>query len=125
MRVLVLSNEVWNDIINGNNVTSNWFTGMNAEFANIYASPGLPFNQCCYEYFQITDKMMLKSICGKKAGKKVQLNASNEFNCAEKEPKKLYSFLKHISGSCLRFVRELIWILGKYDVNSIYRRFSA
>ena len=25
MRILVLSNEVWNDKINGNNVTTNWF----------------------------------------------------------------------------------------------------
>ena len=47
MRILVLSNEVWNDRINGNNVTSNWFEGMDAEFANIYASPDEPLNNCC------------------------------------------------------------------------------
>ena len=40
MKILVLSYEAWNDITNGNNVTSNWFEGMDAEFANIYASPG-------------------------------------------------------------------------------------
>ena len=33
MKILVLSNEVWNDKINGNNVTTNWFEGMKAEFA--------------------------------------------------------------------------------------------
>ena len=70
MRILVLSSEVWNDKINGNNVITNWFEGMQAEFANIYASPGEPFNQCCKKYFQITDLMMLKSILsGKNAGK--------------------------------------------------------
>ena len=37
MKILVLSYEAWNDITNGNNVTSNWFEGMDAEFANIYA----------------------------------------------------------------------------------------
>ena len=70
MKILVLSYEAWNDITNGNNVTSNWFEGMDAEFANIYASPGEPYNQCCQKYYQITDSMMLKSIIsGKKAGK--------------------------------------------------------
>ena len=59
MRILVLSNEVWNDRINGNNVTSNWFEGMDAEFANIYASPDEPLNNCCQRYYQITDSMML------------------------------------------------------------------
>mgnify|MGYP000460763869 CR=1 FL=1 len=62
MKILVLSYEAWNDITNGNNVTSNWFEGMDAEFANIYASPGEPYNQCCQKYYQITDSMMLKSI---------------------------------------------------------------
>ena len=52
MRILILSNEVWNDKINGNNVVSNWFEGMQAEFANIYCSPEKPFNKCCNEYFQ-------------------------------------------------------------------------
>ena len=70
MRILVLSNEVWNDKINGNNVTTNWFEGMKAEFANIYASPEAPYNTCCEKYFQITDTMMLNSIIkGLKAGK--------------------------------------------------------
>ena len=55
MKILVLSYEVWNDKINGNNVTSNWFEGMEAEFANIYASPGEPYNNCCQKYYQITE----------------------------------------------------------------------
>lgn len=113
MRILVLSNEVWNDKINGNNVTSNWFEGMDAEFANIYCSPEEPFNSCCTEYFQITDKMMLKSILRTKAGKIVSL--SDNTISAEAEPKKLYAFLKRISGHLLRLIRELIWIFGRYD----------
>ena len=51
MKILVLSSEVWNDEINGNNVTSNWFEGMEAEFANIYCEPGVPYNRCCKKYF--------------------------------------------------------------------------
>ena len=123
MRILVLSNEVWNDRINGNNVTSNWFEGMDAEFANIYASPDEPLNNCCQRYYQITDSMMLKSILkGIKAGKVLPVREYKTYNreaAAEAEPKKLYGFLKSISGPFLRFVREELWLLGKYDVSGM------
>ncbi len=120
MRILVLSNEVWNDKINGNNVTTNWFEGMKAEFANIYASPEAPYNNCCDRYFQITDRMMLNSIIkAVKAGKTlgwIETETGVQESIAESEPKKLYRFFKSISGSFLRLVRELLWLLGKYDV---------
>lgn len=118
MKILVLSDEVWNDKINGNNVTSNWFEGMEAEFANIYASPGEPYNTCCSRYYQITDSMMAKSIITRKgAGKRIDwsLNERQETK-AEAEPKRLYKFLKAISGDWLRLIRELLWLFGKYDV---------
>lgn len=123
MKVLVLSNEVWNDKINGNNVTTNWFEGMNAEFANIYASPEAPYNNCCKQYFQITDTMVLKSIIkGIKAGKSlgmIRMGVENQSSTAESEPQKLYGFLKSISGSFLRLVREILWMLGKYDIEAL------
>lgn len=119
MRILVLSNEVWNDKINGNNVTSNWFEGMNADFANIYASPDSPDNKCCDKYFQITDKMMLRSIFTKnRAGKELELRG-HETVLAEAEPKKLYGFLKKISGSFVRFARECLWLVGNYDYEAM------
>ena len=98
MRILILSNEVWNDKINGNNVISNWFEGIDAKFANIYASPEAPDNKCCRNYFQITDSMMAKSIItGNKAEKRIHHdnNTSNIeiYSLAETEPKKLYDFL--------------------------------
>ena len=123
MKILVLSYEVWNDKINGNNVTSNWFEGMEAEFANIYASPGEPYNNCCQKYYQITDSMMAKSIItSKKAGKKVDWipNTQQEQSAvAEAEPQKLYKFLKAISGDWLRLMREVLWLWGKYDIESM------
>jgi len=123
MRILILSSEVWNDKINGNNVISNWFEGMNAEFANIYCQPGLPYNKCCKRYFQLTDKMMVSSIYDKKkAGKAFYYNEYNEQREnieIELENKKFYSFLRSISGSFLRFIREIIWLLGQYDIDSL------
>ncbi len=122
MKILVLSNEVWNDKINGNNVTSNWFEGMDAEFANIYASPDTPYNNCCDKYFQITDSMMLRSLIkGIRAGRKIDCSCKNESATitAEPEPKRLYAFLKRISGSSLRLVREVLWLFGRYDMEAL------
>lgn len=120
-----MSSEVWNDKINGNNVITNWFEGMQAEFANIYASPGEPFNQCCKKYFQITDLMMLKSILsGKNAGKilsDADTGIGMNVNEAEVEHKRFYAFLKSISGDFLRLMRELLWLMGRYDVEALKR----
>lgn len=120
MKILILSNEVWNDRINGNNVTSNWFQGFEAEFANIYCSPGLPDNMCCNQYYQITDKMMIRSIlCGKKAGICLDEKIDHNGSGVEEESEGLYRFLKRISGDFMRLVRELIWLTGRYDLRSM------
>lgn len=117
MKILVLSNEVWNDRINGNNVTTNWFEGMDGEFANIYCSPGDPYNDICRRYFQITDMMMAKSVFGRKAGREVHWTEEDEKSSdIEQEPEKLYSGLKKISGPFLRLIRECIWLWGWYDL---------
>ena len=123
MKILIISDEVWNDRIHGNNMLSNWFEGFNAELANIYCSPGEPLNSCCKEYFQITDKMMFKSIMfGRKAGLRLpscDYSQAKRSNCSEKEDKKLYGFLKSISTETLRAIRELLWVLGRYDEDAI------
>lgn len=66
MKILLITDEVWNDKIYVNNVLSNWFDDSTAQLANVYLSPGVPENKCCSNYFQVTDKMMLKSLFTKK-----------------------------------------------------------
>ena len=46
MRILLITDEIWNDLVFGNNVLSNWFDGMQeVEFAQICATPGRPYNK--------------------------------------------------------------------------------
>lgn len=40
MKILVLSYEAWNDITNGNNVTSNWFEGIGRRICKYLCKPG-------------------------------------------------------------------------------------
>ena len=73
MRILLITDEEWNDAVYGNNILTNWFEGFDAEFAQIYCSPGLPYNQVCDRYFRITDAQMVRSFfTGKRAGGVVQ-----------------------------------------------------
>ena len=120
MRILIIADEVWNDDEFGNNVLSNWFNGFNAQFAEIYCSPGKPKNQCCERYFQLTDLMMVKSIFGQKAGRRFLISIKdmkNDFaNCiAEDIPRRFYAFMKSISTHSIRLIRDLIWLIGRYD----------
>lgn len=120
MRILLITDEVWNDKINGNNILSNWFDGFPAEISNIYCSPGMPVNQCCRKYFQITDAMMAKSIFTRQpAGRSFELTGGQEeavsmIDITNKQ-KKFYAFMKSITTESLRAVREWLWIHGKYD----------
>lgn len=118
MRILILSSEAWNDRINGNNVVSNWFSGFDAEFANIYMSAGEPYNHCCKKYFQLTETAMLKSITkGILAGRIVEVeDYYSQDHGADAVPTKLYSMLRHVSGPFLRFIREELWLRGKYNM---------
>lgn len=125
MRILLITDEVWNDNIHGNNILTNWFQDFDAEFANIYCSPGQPLNNCCKKYFQITDSMMLKSmLSGKSAGKAFTMDnfivGKRDFE-GEKENRRLYTRLKSITTESLRAIREIIWYYGKYDIVELER----
>lgn len=121
MKILIIADEVWNDKIHGNNVLSNWFNEFPAEFCEIYCSPGIPYNKVCNDYFQLTDKMMAKSILSNtKAGQILRMrNNPYEIKNVEDENKKLYSFLKSITGDFLRLIRQMIWYFGKYDLDKL------
>lgn len=123
MRILIIADEVWNDDIHPNNVLTNWFQDFDAEFCEIYCSPGIPKNKVCKNYFQITDTMMLKSIMNhkNKAGSFVYIDNTekDEISLVENENKKLYKKLKSITTDFLRLVRELLWLFGRYDIEKL------
>lgn len=126
MRILIIADEVWNDEIHGNNVLSNWFMDYNAEFAEIYCSPGVPKNMVCSRYFQITDAMMAKSFIGKPAGRAFDISVDamqgdGEVSFAEPIPEKFYQTMKSIAGESIRTLRDLIWLTGKYDIEAMQK----
>lgn len=119
MRILLITDEVWNDKIHGNNVLTNWFEGFTAEFAQIYCSPGLPDNPCCDKYYQFTDKMMVDSIIkGKLAGKCVKERAKS-IKIYNSTDMTRIGFLRKYCGNTLRLLKNIVWTLGKYNEETL------
>lgn len=115
MKILLLISEMWNDKVYPNNNLTNWFSGFQGvEIATISGGSGKPYNDCCKKYFQITDKMMAKSILSrKKAG--VELIADqNKDEAAISRPKK-----NKIHCESARLLRDMVWRFGRYDLTAL------
>jgi hypothetical protein len=123
MRILLITDEVWNDKVHPNNGLTNWFEGFPAEFAHIYLSSGVPDNKCCSKYYQITDYMMLRSIFTQnKAGRSFEYNKDGkhkEDSFPEQENKAFYSYMKLIATETIRLFRDWIWLSGQYNIDNI------
>lgn len=122
MKILLITSEEWNDAVYGNNVLTNWFEGLDAEFAQIYCSPGLPYNEICTRYFQITDAQMVRSIYSrKKAGAIIQKPVSDvdiQRSKVNAQRQGNYKWLKALSTYMrgpMMIVRDAIWLFGHYN----------
>ncbi len=126
MKILLLTIDVWNDSTNGNNCYTNWFENYDAEFANIYLGPGVPENNICTKYFQISDKMMACSFWGKRAGKAFEMCASvkkqdvnRSLQIVEAYDAGLYKRIKKIAGEPLRLLYDILWGYGRYNYKAM------
>lgn len=126
MRILLITSEEWNDAVYGNNVLTNWFEGFNAEFAQVYCSPGLPYNKICDRYFRITDSQMVRSLfTGKKAGSvvfKPTVDEDIQRSKVNAQRQGLYKWLKELSfyvHEPMMIIKDMIWSSGRYDKKAL------
>lgn len=115
MKVLIVSHESWNSKTNGGNVLTNIFSGFNWEFKQIYCSAGLPENNICDDYYQITDKMVLDNVLKRK-------ETGNQFKLSETtinstDDEKFENSSKKRRWQIIFMAREIIWSLAKIDNN--------
>ena len=110
----------------GNGVLTNWFTGMDAEFAQIYTSPGLPNNEICHKYFQLDEMQMAKSLFTKhKAGHEVKNlfgKGKNDASNSNAQRKGIYGFFKKLTmrmRNPVIMLQDLIWATGRYDKKTL------
>lgn len=129
MRILIITDEVWNDKLYPNNVLTNWFEGFPGTLANIYLAGGIPDNPCCKLYYQVADGMMIKSLFRKiPAGKMVSFpsgqNSQEACNVVNNPlPQSeggLLTFIKtRLPLEFLRLIKDCIWLKGKYDIKGL------
>lgn len=126
MKILLITDEEWNDIVMGNNVLTNWFSGYDAEFAQIYCSPGLPYNTICHRYFQVSDLQMVRSLyTSQRAGRVIKKPTERkEIENSKQNVKRqgYYLILKSISlyiNTPMLMLRDAIWKLGRYDIEGL------
>ena len=118
MKILIISAEVWKDNTNGGNVLSNLFNGINADFAQIYCNPGIPKNNICNLYYQMTDKMIIDGILKRKEiGKIFNIDKSYEtinykVDCRDYRNNKFMNFIK---SNLLNSIKEISWNLSKWN----------
>lgn len=128
MKILLITAEEWNDYVYGNGVLTNWFTGFDAEFAQIYTSPGLPNNKVCSKYFQINERQMVKSLYSNtKAGREVKMPTNEREQDAAKsnaQRKGIYGIFKKLSlwmHTPIVMLQDFIWMTGRYDKAALQR----
>ncbi|MGF7144326.1 hypothetical protein HNQ56_002757 [Anaerotaenia torta] len=118
MKLLVLSEEVWNDKLYPNNVMTNWFEGFEGELANLYLASGTPDNPCCSEYFQITDRMAWKNLFRKGSGGRWFVLQNTDTLKTKLSPIKYPRVRKGIKlalGGMLRLLRDAVWLRTRWE----------
>lgn len=131
MRVLIISQEVWQNGTNGGNVLTNMFTGTGFELAQIYCSPGAPENDLCEKYYQITDSMVLHGFLKRKpvgrAFEITQNKTSEKRSKPEKPNKKFYNFFHSFRLNIFYTARTAVWNLSNWkntELNEFIKSFA-
>ena len=114
MKILVLSLETWRDGTNGGNVLTNMFSGIDAEFAQIYCSSGTPSNKICNRYFQMTDAMAIRNILQKRPMGRIIEKSETDVANVEEIDQTINKVKRLGSHDSLRVAREIVWTISDY-----------
>ncbi|SDB80389.1 hypothetical protein GA0111570_102179 [Raineyella antarctica] len=120
-RVLVITNNSWNDSNSTGLTTTNFFGGWDRNsIANLYCRSEAPNNDVCDQYFRITEADLVQSIFqGGPIGTRsdyVGLTKSQQATDREAadNERRLYRFFRSRRFHALLWARELLWCAGKW-----------
>lgn len=132
-RILIISRTPWrNDNSFGNSFT-NIFEGIpNFEYANIYCLSGVPDSDICSQYYQVTEKMLVRNLFNEESrpGIKVLFEPvapDNSTGVVDSNKNKIMDFAKKQRWQVLFWGRELIWKAGRWkspELNSFIDDFN-
>jgi len=119
-RVLLISTGAWRDDNNSGSTRTNLFGAWPSEnIAQIYCSHEQPANPVCRSYFQISDRMLLRSILTRRSGGSAIHVASAEGSSTAAHRGRplegpVYGFLRRYRSSALLLVREMLWSVSAW-----------
>ena len=116
IKILMLVAESWRSDSAGGNVTDNHFSGMNAEFAQIFTSADLPKNNTCHKYFQFTDSEIIKKfLLRQPVGHVLDIKqiSGKQIN-AEKNDRKLLDLFRILRLNFFYLIKSFIWRYSKW-----------
>lgn len=118
--ILVITKSPWDATNAFGNTLSNFFGGWHeVRVSNIYCREGLPNNDVCHSYYNITESQLLKNMCSpRKIGRKfshLDLKEKRQSQFDEKvilREKKILDFFRENRGTLFLIAREILWKLG-------------
>lgn len=121
-RILISNISCWDN--RGADTLTNLFSGYGADdIANIYFKAGIPSSDVCNNYFYISENNVIKSIfCRKlKTGKIVMKGnpADTDIGDDKTIEEKRFSFWSRHKLWSVFSLRELLWILGKWNTKEL------
>ena len=121
IKILMLVAESWRSDSAGGNVTDNHFSGMNADFAQIFTSADLPKNNTCHKYFQFTDSEIIKKFLLKQpVGHVLDINQISEKQInAEKNDRKLLDLFRILRLNFFYLIKSFIWRYSKWKTPAL------
>lgn len=123
MKLLILSNSEWDDSNSFGSSYSSIFGKMkDIEIANIYCREGIPNTETASSFFQITEKMMIKNLLNssESVGKVIK-QSFNKYDSLSDSEKRLYSFTKKKRWSLFIWIREFIWLIGRWKSKELIK----
>lgn len=110
MKILIISNSEWDDNNSFGNTFSNFFSGMDLEFANIYCRSGMPNTKLCSRFLRLSDQQIVSYILGRRKDPAQRVNNMQE-NAASND--KAVAFAKRKRWAIIFLLRELLWKIGR------------
>lgn len=123
MKILVVTLPPWRDDKGDGNVLSNLFSGVDAEFAQIYCMAGMPDNQLCSRYLQMDDHMMISALrhhtCPVKTFTDEEVKGQSYAEQKKSEDKGFYQFFWKHKLELFYVFREWIWDLAPWKCDEL------
>lgn len=121
MRILIVSNTVWNDNNSFGNSFSNIFgENGNYEIANISCQEGEPDTMVCSRFFQISERSIINSILGKgSSGKEVFKRCGDDDKKVSSSDSSLKNKAKILRWQIFFWARDMVWATSRWKSNAL------